>query len=278
MRPTRAIQPLHVNQAGHAVLLSLALLAVLCLGSACGPKEPAWTRPGATPLALDQDRADCRASATAMARADSFTGRDVLPETAWRVYLNCMAGRGWAAVSECLGPKAEAGAGSNARPGQCPPAPVFHDREMTPPDGFEPAERFRRDSGQITSCVYAHDGRNGARLRVEIQLAEAGFSRTAAPVEPSFVLVDRGRDELGAFSLDWAVAAGRRNGVDLAAFTAFVLAEDDKKRLAISLVTPLAGGWEAAPPGLLLPHAWREAALELARSWREWLAPRLAGR
>ncbi len=242
----------------------LALL-LLCLGLACAHREPEWSRPGAPPLALEGDKADCRASAEAMARAESFSGRRPLPDVARRIYLGCMASRGWSAATE------------DGPPAGCPGTPHLDGLAVEPPHGFAPGGRDWLNLGAVTGCTYIFHGPDGALLRLEVQAAQGGYLPVAAPVEPSLVLVDRGQEARGETRLDWAVAAGERNGVAVAAFTAFVLAAGGKERLFVGLAVPLADG-EPVPPGLRLSHARREAALGLARAWREWLARVLARR
>ncbi|EMG36180.1 hypothetical protein PCS_03122, partial [Desulfocurvibacter africanus PCS] len=72
-------------------------MAALLLGLSCAPKDPRWTQPGVSSMTLDLDQADCRATAEAMAREASALRQRPLPDTAWRIYLRCMAARGWLA-------------------------------------------------------------------------------------------------------------------------------------------------------------------------------------
>lgn len=258
-------------------LTRMLLMACILWASACAPQEPVWTRPQASPRVLELDRVDCAMSAQEMGRSASFDKRRIVPDVAWRSYLNCMAGRGWRAA-----PLDMEQAGGQAEPqGPCACVPSLAGTRIVPPEGFDLLERFTRAIGPADSCVFVYRDQRAAHLRLEIQRATDGFRRTDAPVEPTFVLVDRGAEAMAGGHVSWAASAGRRNSVDMAVFTALVLAQGGKERLAVSLAAPVPGergSVQAGLPGLRLPHAQREFALELAQEWRGWLARGLTER
>ncbi len=291
----RGAAPLHTSpRQGRTrpwtrVVLGAASLAVILTSQACTPKEPSWSQPGASSMALDLDRADCRATAEALAREASALGRRPLPDTAWRVYLRCMAAKGWLADNmdapdalslsntEHRGPRG-APAPIPTQASGCADAPFLAARAIRPPDGFVLMGRAHHAIGPATACSYSYHGPRGAVLRLEVQHNAGGFLAAAAPVEPGFLLVDRGRDAVGEMELAWAVAAGKRNGVDMLTFTAFALNGHGRERLAVTVAVPTARDREPVPPGLRMPHGRREAALGMASGWREWLARTLDGR
>ncbi|MFO7595880.1 MAG: hypothetical protein R6W92_05985 [Desulfocurvibacter africanus] len=270
-------------------------MAALLLGLSCALKEPQWVHPKASAMALDLDQADCRATAEAMAREASVLRQRPLPDTAWRIYLRCMASKGWMAdkveasdtpllsTTEHRGSRGASAPGGRglgratpsptlAQAPNCTDAPRLAGEEVRPPEGFVLAERSLHGLGPAVSCAYRYHGPQGAILNLEIQHNEDGFLPVAAPVEPGFLLVDRGHDAVGDQKVAWAATIGRRNGTGIRSFTAFALVGDGRERLAVAVAAPLAAGGGPVLPGLRISHERHESVLDMAHTWREWLA------
>ncbi|MEG6550051.1 hypothetical protein V6C53_07430 [Desulfocurvibacter africanus] len=245
-------------------------------------------------MALDLDQADCRATAEAMAREASALRQRPLPDTAWRIYLRCMSSKGWVAdkVDDSDTPLLSSNEhrGSRGAPApdgrglgratpsptlaqaNCTDAPSLAGEEVQPPKGFVLVERSLHGLGPAMSCAYRYHGLQGAILSLEIQRNEDGFLPVAAPVGSGFLLVDRGHDAVGDLKVSWATTTGRRNGTGIRSFTAFAFVGDGRERLAVAVAAPLAASGGPVLPGLRISHERRESLLDMAHTWREWLA------